>query len=1069
MTAWPGHLAISASAGTGKTYRLAHRFIQLIMLGEAPERIIAITFSRKAAGEIFDRVILLLARAAANESEAEKMNTRLNRPGGSADDYRSALRKLLEVLPKSRVGTIDSFMVGVVRAFPYELGLDPDFDVFDSDGIDAQRCRREALRLVLQEAGNSEATRADFFEAYKYATFGNEEKRSTDLLNELIKNYQQLYRLQPDGRRWGLLVDDSKSPFKDITTWREGVEKLRELITARSYPPNSFNYWMEFMDELAVWRPESDVGNRSAYMLERIVPAFEDLGGKIVSLKFNRDEITLDKKTGDSLRAVLQFMVDEVIRLQTIRTIGMHRLIEHYETIYDEQIRRRGFLTFEDALYALRHEHLSANSPPAGAPNHLMIDYRLDGRLDHWLLDEFQDTSTMQWKVLSNLIDEVVQDHEKRRTFFYVGDIKQAIYGWRGGNAALFNQILSHYNRGESPVIALEFSSTSYRSCRPIIDTVNQVFGQLPDQVDPEVRKQWSSGWKEHGCAAGVVPDRGYVALIEQDKDQDDDASDDELRYRAAVDTMAGIDPVRRGLTAAILVRSNRAAIAVAEKMRARHPGIPVVQEGQSHIADNPAVSLLLSLLQWASHPGDLFALRHLQLSPLAGAEKFELNDSALPRDILAGIQQSGFYSTLYAWVTKLEDALELSPYEDMRVRQLLELASGADRESSRNIDQFIEMVRNAGVEDRASKRAVRIMTVHKSKGLDFDVVILPELQSRKPSQTEPFISWTADRMTPEWILQYVKKDFAGMDARISACSRDREQRQKFEDLCVLYVAMTRAARALYLITTAPGKAGKSLNHASMLKKTLCGEDESSGKETIVNGCVIGGNTIYEKGEREWFEQFPIHKAEAAAAHVPKNMLVFKHATEERMIPSAGVEFERVASRVFTSTMRERRDFGSAVHAAFEKIEWLDDVEQAASILSADTPPDVAEHVIKSLRQPEVAGLFTLPVKPCEVWREQPFEVLLDGRWISGVFDRVVITKDNKGKPESAKIFDYKTNRLDQPEKLDELTGHYRIQLETYRNVISRLIQLGPEKIELFLVFTDAGKVIDITHDKKHG
>jgi len=1068
MTTWPGHLAISASAGTGKTYRLAHRFIQLIMLGEAPERIIAITFSRKAAGEIFDRVILLLARAATSEAEAKKMNTRLSWPGGNAETYRKALRKLLEVLPKSRVGTIDSFMVGVVRAFPYELGLDPDFDVFDSDGIDAQRCRREALRMVLQEAGQSEETRADFFEAYKYATFGNEEKRSTDLLNDLIKNFQQVYRLQPDGRRWGLAVDSSKSSYGDMDSWRLGVDALRNLITARNYPPISYGYWMEFMDELALWRPESDLASRSSYMLDRILPVFEDLGNKIIPLKFNRDEITLDEKTGSSLKAVLQFMVDEVIRLQTIRTIGMHRLIEQYESTYDEQIRRRGFLTFEDALYALRHEHLSVNSKQAGSPGHLLIDYRLDGRLDHWLLDEFQDTSTMQWKVLSNLIDEVVQDHEKRRTFFYVGDIKQAIYGWRGGNAALFNQILAHYNRAETPEISLEFSNTSFRSCRPIIETVNSVFSKLPDQVEAEVLEQWGKGWKDHECADGVVPDRGYVAMIEQAKDQDDDATEEEFRYRAAVDIIAGIDPVRRGLTAAILVRSNRAATAVAEEMRARHPHIPVVQEGQSLIADNPAVSLLLSLLQWASHPGDLFALRHLQMSPLAGSDKFELNDSSLPRDILAGVQQAGFYITLYAWAEKLEDALELSPYESMRIKQLLELASGADRESSRNIDQFIERVRSAGVEDGASKSAVRIMTVHKSKGLDFDVVILPELQSRKPSQTEPFISWTADRMTPEWILQYVKKDYARMDARLSACSRDREQRQGFEDLCVLYVAMTRAARALYLVTTAPGRASKAMSHASILKKTLSTEEEKPGNDVVIGRHTILGGVIYENGDPHWFEQMPVKEKPKATTTAQKNLLVFKRGAEERSIPSAGAEFEREASRVFTSSMRERREFGSAVHAAFERIEWIHDMDQVNVLLSVDTAPDVFEHVDKSLRSQEIAGLFIPPVKACDVWREQSFETLLDGKWISGVFDRVVIMRDDAGKPESAAILDFKTNRIDQPEKLEELTEHYRSQLETYRAVISRLTQLSAEKIKLLLVFTDAGKVIDITTDNNH-
>lgn len=1064
MTDWPGHLAISASAGTGKTYRLAHRFIRLIMLGESPEKIIAITFSRKAAGEIFDRVILLLVKAASNEHEAAEMNSRLNRTGGGAEAYRNALRKLLEVLPRSKVGTIDSFMVGVVRAFPYELGLDPGFDVFDSEGVDARRCRREALRIVLQGVSGDEKARSNFFESYKYATFGHEEKRSTDQLNELIENFQQLYRLQPDGRRWGLAVESPQPAFKDEAAWRHELDDLKSMAGTLGFPKTSHGYWMEFFDELAQWRPEGDLAKRSAYMLDKILPAFDDLGRKDVELKFNRDHNILDRKFGARLRFVLKHMADEVIRLQTIRTQGMHRLIEHYESVYDEQIRRRGFLTFEDALHALRHEHLSMGAPTSGV-DHMLIDYRLDGRLDHWLLDEFQDTSTMQWKVLSNLIDEVIQDHEKRRTFFYVGDIKQAIYGWRGGNAALFNQILAHYNRSSSPEIALEFSNTSYRSCRPIIETVNRVFGTLPDQVNEQVRKQWGNGWHDHECADGHVPDTGYVALIEQSGDADDDETEDERRYRAAADVIAGVNPVRRGLTAAILVRSNRAATAMAEVMRARHPDIPVVQEGRSLIADNPAVSLLLSLLQWASHPGDLFALRHLQMSPLGRSMEFKVNEPTVPYDILSGVQRSGFYSTLFDWVERLKDACELSPYEDMRVNQMLELASTADRQDSRNIDLFIEVVRNAGVEDSANKGAVRIMTVHKSKGLDFDVVVLPELQSRKPTSTEPFIAWSSDRMTPEWILHYVKKDYAAMDQRLLACCHDREIRQGFEDLCVLYVAMTRAARALYLVTTKPGKASKSLSHASILKRALDAGEKDSCEAIQVGKNQIDGYSIHENGDPRWFERFPLAGTTPEKRVDAKSLLIFTSTVEDRAIPSMGGEFEREADRVFTSSMRERREFGSAVHAALEKIEWIQPGSEIRNLIPADTDADVVEHLSKCLARNDVADLFVPPEVPCEVWREQSFEIMLDGKWISGVFDRVVIRMGKVGKPESASIYDYKTNRIDQPERVDELTEHYRAQLETYRKAVSRLIGLAESHITTALVFTDAGKIVEIAPD----
>lgn len=111
---------------------------------------------------------------------------------------------------------------------------------------------------------------------------------------------------------------------------------------------------------------------------------------------------------------------------------------------------------------------------PTG-PGRLCIDYRLDCRLDHWLIDEFQDTSDVQWSVLQNLVDEVIQDPDRQRTFFCVGDVKQAIYGWRGGNPYLFRRIREQYG----DVIQEESLDQSFRSCPPIIHTINRVFSKF--------------------------------------------------------------------------------------------------------------------------------------------------------------------------------------------------------------------------------------------------------------------------------------------------------------------------------------------------------------------------------------------------------------------------------------------------------------------------------------------------------------------------------------------------------------------------------------------------------------
>ncbi|HMP89783.1 MAG TPA: UvrD-helicase domain-containing protein [Kiritimatiellia bacterium] len=1049
MTAFPGHLAISASAGTGKTFQLAHRFVQLLMLGESPERIIALTFSRKAAREIFDRVIRILAEASLSAEKARAANEHVRAGDKSTLDYQQALRRLLEKLPRSRVGTIDSFTVGVVRAFPYELGLEPDFKVFDNGGVEAKWCRSDALRVVLQSAATNSRERTQFFEAYKFATFGHEEKSSTRLLNEMMIDYQSLFRLQPDERSWGLAVDTTRPSCADHAAWLEAIERFRLLVIAQNWPAGVTSYWAEFCDELPDWRPEKDFTNRISYVCARIIPLLKDLGASDIPLKFNRSEFILSKKAGHALLPILHYMGDEAIRLHSIRSKGMYHLISRCETVYDQQIRRRGFLTFEDALYALRNENI-AMEPGAGR---LSIDYRLDGKLDHWLLDEFQDTSTVQWQVLHNLIDEVVQDAEKRRTFFYVGDVKQAIYGWRGGNAALFDQILKQYNHGSPPVIECRPLDKSFRSGRPIIESVNRVFGSLSPLVDENVRQVWNSIWHRHDCADGIVPAKGYVALVEKARlERDSGLNADEERLKAAADIIAAIDPVARGITAALLCRGNSTAKAMADTLRQYHPHIPVALEGKSFITDNPAVSLLLSLLQWAEHPGDMFAWRHLQMSPLSASLP------SAPCEILASVLQYGIHQTLADWVEKLEAVSPLTPFERMRVGQFLELAAQRDRDTGQSIDRFVEMAREAAVEDSASRQAVRIMTIHKSKGLDFDVVVLPDLQGRGGGSNDAMISWSEDRTVPEWILHYMRKHLVGLDSRLSACMEKEAIRDGVEDLCVLYVAMTRAARALYLVTTDQGEDSVSANHARFIKDALAGDD--SGRPCVVNGCNLDAKILYDSGDPDWFGSvMPASAPVVTGEQEPTPTCTFAFKGEDRALPSQGAEFERDAGRVFTSSMRERREIGSAVHAIFEKIEWLDNPAQVDEIIDRDASLDVVRHVRDCIEKPELAALFKRPDGRVDVWREQSFEIMMDGKWTSGVFDRVVIERGSDGGAIRAQIIDYKTNRLEKPEQIEELTKHYQPQLESYRDVLCRLINLSPKKVALKLVFTNAGTV----------
>ena len=178
-----GHRAISASAGSGKTFQLAHRYIELMVRGVSPDRIIALTFSRKAAGEIFDSVARYLCQAASSPEAALRTGTLINRRDMGTPEFLRLLRQLLESLHRLHIGTLDSFTVGVAKAFPLELGIPPGFQLLGEEGA-AGGVRQEVLARVFDRGRSDEEGRSAFEQACRQATFGREEKRLGEQLEE---------------------------------------------------------------------------------------------------------------------------------------------------------------------------------------------------------------------------------------------------------------------------------------------------------------------------------------------------------------------------------------------------------------------------------------------------------------------------------------------------------------------------------------------------------------------------------------------------------------------------------------------------------------------------------------------------------------------------------------------------------------------------------------------------------------------------------------------------------------------------------------------------------------------
>ncbi|MEM6279775.1 MAG: UvrD-helicase domain-containing protein, partial [Verrucomicrobiota bacterium] len=639
---------ILASAGSGKTYQLTNRYIGLMamqLLAErpvTPERIIAVTFTRKAAGEFFDSILKKLAEAAKDSDKAPNLETGddMARAVESLEKkhFLELLRVFISRMPRLYLGTLDSFYSNILRSFPSEFGLAGDFEILDPhlEGL----ARRDVYRSVFQrrfisgdggrEEKGDEAQR-EFLEAFRQATFGKEESRIRRELDQFVSDLHGIYLEAPDGNKWGMekAIWPKGCPFLGSRTNLESdFAELFELFRAADDPDGGkdaptrvqWNYWEEFRRDAPAHVPGAKPTNRINYMFKNLLPHWADLAGGGAAITLNRKLHTLGPAEAKVLIRILKHLVGNEIETRLRRTHGVWSLLHRYESTYAERIRRQGKLTFQDLALLLTGTSTGSEidapllSQAPGEDDRLRIDYRLDARYDHWLLDEFQDISFLQWKVISNLIDETVQDTSGERSLFQVGDIKQSIYSWRGGDPTLFGDIFQYYNQHEERIVQRHLD-VSWRSGHDVIEPVNQVFGN-PDifaelSLPEETVHRWE--WNKHLVCPPNKSLPGYTSLLNP-VPGDGEKVTEEDRFDLVVAILEEMNPIQRGIECAILVQTNQVGRRLVDHIRA-NSDIPVMSEADVPIAtDNALNRLVLSYLQLAAHPGDSFSWQHLLL-----------------------------------------------------------------------------------------------------------------------------------------------------------------------------------------------------------------------------------------------------------------------------------------------------------------------------------------------------------------------------------------------------------------------------------------------------------------------
>ena len=512
------HLLIRASAGTGKTYRLTTRYLRLLRAGESAEHILATTFTRKAAGEVLGRVLGWLARSAVDPRERGALDDALGGFGLSERDCLDMLRRLVDGLNRLAIGTIDSFFNRAARALRFELDIPAEPTIADDGGPLAQALRLDAIQQTLGEAAATDDGFQTLIELLRRVHHDTARRSVTEAIDGLVVGLYDIYRQHDAAALWSTLNPPPTLSAELLHLAVQDVVALGEHIpvTQKGTPRASWSKAFKQLSDAAL-RHDFDTVLSHTLCQRLLDDELEDT--------FDRCEIPAAWRA--ALMPILTHARAQTLRQLAEMTESTYHLLDAFTSHYENAKRSAGVLMLID----LTHK-LATYLPTLGDDLTTEFYYRLDSSVTHLLLDEFQDTSLPQWKVLEPFADEVTAAADGERSFFCVGDEKQAIYGWRGGCAELFGAV------EQLPGVTSWTMTRSRRSSPVVLDAVNQVFCSLTQNAALQDEKhggrwdaavaQWSARFEIHAAHDETLP--GHVVLkttAPKAADESDDAREE--------------------------------------------------------------------------------------------------------------------------------------------------------------------------------------------------------------------------------------------------------------------------------------------------------------------------------------------------------------------------------------------------------------------------------------------------------------------------------------------------------------------------------------------------------------
>lgn len=1047
----PSFSIYDASAGSGKTYTLVKEYLKIILSSpknDAYRNILAITFTNKAVHEMKSRIVGSLSEFAKEEPSAKAVDLMedLSRETGLSIiqikiKSQSIIKHLIHNYAAFDISTIDKFTHKVIRAFAHDLNLPMTFEVT----LDTENLLVEAVDAIIAQAGQDETLTKLLIDFTMEKT---DDDKSWDVSREILETGRLV--LNENNRNEILHFNDKTieefvvikkkmlALCKDLESENEqfAIEALSLLdgngIDLKSFSRGTFPNHLESIrdgkfnprnktfhefDDIAINKTAKDKA-----LIENLIPELLSILKKIYKNSEKRDFYKAFLKNITPL-SLLNTVSNELAKIQAEQNILS---ISEFNAIIHREIQ---------------------NQP---AP---FIYERLGERYRHFFIDEFQDTSEMQWQNLIPLIDNALSGQDdlgNKGTLMIVGDPKQSIYRWRGGKAEQFIELSKDSNPFNNPDKEIKHLNTNYRSYSEVIEFNNAFFKLISSEFSNLDYKDLyeNHSFQNTNSKKGGYVNISFLPIIEKNEAEEEDVVEkSDLYVLETLNTIRKV--VQEGFEykdIVILTRKRGQGVAIANYLTEQR--IPLLSSETLMIQNATEVRLIIHLLKYLNNSRDLESKAHFL--------HFLGNTLSIEKPIHDFIAHGMAYkseSDFEKWLLTFDVSLS---FENIRKKSLYEAVEIIiskfilPSEGNAYVQFFLDIVLERDIRNQAGiadflnyweknsekfsipspegNNAVRIMTIHKSKGLEFPVVIMPfaeEDYNRKPKDKLWLDTEAEDLGVPRALVDN-SSAVEGFGESASAVFNEKKQEELLDNINVLYVALTRAEEQLYVISQS-------------LKERKDGEWPNNMASYFIKYLIHEGVYESEKLEYEFGNKAKLSKA-SKAADLVKTIPVVKEVLNPKNIKIAQRE-----ALMWGTHQQEAISYGNIVHEILAFVKDKTDIDLAVTkaiengLVTIEQREAVLKTLLEIVNHPELSICFD---GENHILNEQTI-VQKEGKILKP--DRIVLTKDKK-----AFLLDYKTGAVN---------SKYKLQIQEYQDAVE---DLGYKVLKKALVYI--GTEIDVVN-----